>query len=119
MTTTDTDQGELFADLFTSARLNRAAGPVEAATARSLHAAQLDTRDEGAGQALLALAWALDAARAAGKVYGVAQAAVPYLEQSRALRLTTDARKEAADGDILDTWLRQLTSPTLGDAPQP
>lgn len=104
--------------LFDVGSVRGGAGPVEAATARSLAAAGLEPRDEGAGQALLTLAWALDAARAAGKFYGVAQAASPYLEQARALGLTVDARKEA-DPDGLDAWLRKLTAPTVGDAPQP
>jgi hypothetical protein len=94
------------------------AGPVEQATRRSLNAAALDAVDEGAGQALLTLAWALDAARVAGKFYGVAQAAPPYLEQARALGLVLDAGKEGS-GDAVDAWLRGLTSPTMGDPAQP
>lgn len=104
--------------LFGAGQVDRAAGPVEAATRRSLDAAQLDKRDEGAGQALLALAWALDAARSAGKFYGVAQAAAPYLEQARALGLTVDARKEDSP-DATDAWLRSLTAPEVGDPAQP
>lgn len=107
------------AALFGAAAVDRPAGATELATRRSLAAAHLDPRDEGAGSALVDLAWALDAARAAGKFYGVAQAAPPYLELARALGLTVDARTEGGTGDGLDSWLRQLTSPTLGDAPQP
>ena len=95
-------------------------GAVEQATRRSLHAAQLDPRHEGAGQALLTLAWALDAARTAGKFYGVAQAAPPFLELARALRLTLDhAPTEGGPSDAADEWLRRLTDPALGHPPQP
>lgn len=107
------EQPALFA-----APLRGPAGPVEQATQRSLAAANLEPRDEGAGAALLSLAWALDAARVAGKFYGVAQAAPAYLEQARALGLTVDARKEVK-ADDLDVWLRGLTAPALGDPAQP
>lgn len=100
------EQGALFGD----DRLPRDAGPVEQATARSLRAAQLGPEHEGAGQALLVLAWALDAARWAGKFYGVAQAAPPYLEQARALGLTID-KAEKGPGDDVESWLRSLSAP--------
>lgn len=106
-------------ELFGTGDVARPAGPTELATRRSLAAAGLDPTCEGAGAALVDLAWALDAARAAGKFYGVAQAAPPYLELARSLGLTVDSQKGTDDGDGLDSWLRQLTQPTLGDTPQP
>lgn len=108
------DQPALFGE--PPAPPRRPAGPVEQATRRSLAAAQLDPRDVGAGEALLALAWALDAARDAGKFYGVAQAGPPYLEQSRALGLTVDSRKDEGDGDTFGQLLAQLAQPTMGDS---
>lgn len=100
------DQGALFpAD-----QLPHGAGAVELATQRSLQAADLGPEYEGAGQALLALAWALDAARAAGKFYGVAQAAPPYLEQAKALGLVLDDKPRGA-GDDVESWLRSLATP--------
>lgn len=97
----------------------RDVGPVEAATRASLQAAQLDPLDAGAGEALAVLAWAMDAARDAGKFYGVAQAGPPYLEQARALGLTVDSRKDEGGDDTFGQLLRELSQPTVGDPAQP
>jgi hypothetical protein len=111
-------QVALFGDDDPSAR--RAVGPVEHHTRRAVQAAQLDPELAGAAAVLCDVAWAIDAARAAGKFYGVAQAAPPYTDLARALGLTVDGRKEGGTGGTdPDAWLRQLTDPTLGNTPQP
>lgn len=92
------------------------AGAVERATAAAIDAAGLDARDKGTAAALLAVAWSMDAARAAGKFYGVAQAGPAYLAIADALGLTVKGR-EGDHGSDADAWLRQLTTPTVGDGP--
>lgn len=114
----DDDQGALFgaAETYRGGDV----GDVEAATRRALTAAALPPEHEGTAAALLSLAWALDAARAAGKFYGVAQAAPPYTDLARSLGLTVDSGKGATDDTRpdADSWLRQLTDAALGDPPQ-
>ena len=113
--TVSDDQGALFG----ASDAHRGVGDVEAATRRALAAAALPAEQEGTAAALLSLAWALDAARAAGKFYGVAQAAPPYTDLARALGLTVDTGKGPTDDrPDADSWLRQLTDAALGDPPQ-
>lgn len=98
----------------------RAVGATERQTRRALDAAQLGDQYAGAASVLCDLAWAIDAARTAGKFYGVAQAAPAYTDLARALGLTVDATSgKGGTGDELDDWLRKLTSPTMGDPAQP
>lgn len=98
----------------------RPIGPAEHHTRRAVEAADLDPMHAGAAAVLCDLAWAIDAARVAGKFYGVAQAAPPYTDLARALGMTTDGTSgKGGDGDQFDAWLHGLTSPTVGDRPQP
>lgn len=111
-------QVELFGEDDPSAR--RAVGPSEHHTRRAVEAAQLPAELAGAASVLCDLAWAIDAARSAGKFYGVAQAAPPYTDLARALGLTADGKGQTADDrPDADAWLRQLTDPALGDPTQP
>lgn len=110
-------QVELFGEDDPSAR--RAVGPVEHHTRRAVEAAQLPPELAGSAAVLCDVAWAIDAARAAGKFYGVAQAAPPYTDLARALGLTMDGRGEGSGAtDAADAWLRQLTDASLGDSSQ-
>jgi hypothetical protein len=111
-------QVELFGEDDPSAR--RAVGPAEHHTRRAVEAAKLDDRHAGAAAVLCDLAWAIDAARAAGKFYGVAQAAPPYTDLARALGLTVDGKPGEGVpnvGDAAAAWLAQLTDPALGNGP--
>lgn len=83
------------------------AGPLQAAIARSVAAAQLDDRDEGAGALAVACARAVDLAHYRRDPYAVAAAARELREQLIRLRLDPQARLGADAGGV-EKWLEQL-----------
>lgn len=87
-------------------------GPVERATRQALAAAALPTTADGPAAALCAMGWALDAARHAGKFYGVAQAGPPYLDLARSLGLTIDGDGTPTGAAGVEAWLASLDTPT-------
>ncbi len=84
----------------------RAIGPTEEQTRRSVEAAQLAPEHAGSAAVLCDLAWAIDAARADGKFYGVAQAGPPYTDLADRLGLLPSK----ADRDDVDAALRELVA---------
>lgn len=95
------------------------AGEVEAATRRSVDAAQLDERDAGLAAALIAHARSLDRfAREQRASYGTTHGLPPFVEAARALGLSPDAesRKDTGTDDEFTRLMRQLAAPTMGDS---
>lgn len=110
---TEGEQAPLWtADQVDPSQLRGTPGPVERATRQALAAAALPATADGPAAALCALAWAIDAARAAGKFYGVAQAGPPYLDAARALGLTIGPTGAPTGAAGVEAWLASLDSPS-------
>lgn len=85
------------------------AGFTQAAVARSIKAAQLDDRDEGAGALALACARAVDLAHGRQDPYAVASAARELRETLQRLKLDPVSR-EGADAGGVEAWLKELAA---------